>query len=88
MSVYTKMSRSQVLYLHLKPGVYAGDLTVTKVAKSRDAQVEPGVVIVKAKITVPGNFFDEALPYIEIEFKPGDEIQPAEVTITTETDES
>lgn len=78
---YTKPSRSQVVYLHLKPGAYPHDLNIVKVAKSRDAQVEPGVVIVKAKITVPGAFFDEALPYVEVEFKPGDEVQPAEVQI-------
>ncbi|WP_295102961.1 hypothetical protein [uncultured Microbacterium sp.] len=76
--------RSQVVYLHLNPGRYARDLAVSKVAKSQDAQVEPGTVIVKAKITVPAGFFDEAMPYVEIEFKPGDEIQPAEVTISTE----
>ena len=86
MSIYTKPARSQVVYLHLKPGRYSSDLVVDKVAKSKDAQVEPGVVIVKAKITVPGNFFDEAMPYVEIEFKPGDEIQPAEVTIGAEVE--
>lgn len=81
---FPKPARSQVVYLHLKPGQYSTDLTVAKVAKSRDAQVEPGIVIVKAKITVPGNFFDEALPYVEITFKPGDELQPADVSITRE----
>lgn len=86
MSSIKKRERSQVVYLHLKPGRYPMDLVIDKVAKSRDAQVEPGVVIVKAKITVPGNFFDEALPYVDIEFKPGDEIQSAEVTISTESD--
>lgn len=86
MSTPTKRARSQVIYLHLKPGQYPADLVVDKIAKSRAAQVEPGVVIVKAKITVPGSFFDEALPYVEIEFKPGDEIQPAEVTIRPEVE--
>lgn len=76
--------RSEVVYLHLKPGQYSRDLTISKMAKSQDAQVEPGVVIVKAKVTVPAGFFDEAMPYVEIEFKPGDEMQPAEVTITSE----
>lgn len=76
--------RSQVVYLHLNPGRYSRDLVVSKVAKSQDAQVEPGTVIVKAKITVPAGFFDEAIPYVEIEFKPGDELAPADVTITTE----
>lgn len=76
--------RSQVVYLHLNPGRYARDLVISKVAKSQDAQVEPGTVIVKAKITVPAGFFDEAIPYVEIEFKPGDELQPAEVSISTE----
>lgn len=83
---FFKPARSQVVYLHLKPGQYSADLTVAKVAKSRDALVEPGVVIVKAKITVPGNFFDEALPYVEITFKPGDELQPADVSISTEVE--
>ncbi|KJL37070.1 hypothetical protein RR49_01182 [Microbacterium ginsengisoli] len=78
--------RSQVVYLHLNPGRYARDLIVSKVAKSREAQVEPGTVIVKAKITVPAGFFDEAIPYVEIEFKPGDEIQPAEVTVSAEVE--
>ncbi|MFJ4173370.1 hypothetical protein [Microbacterium sp. NPDC089696] len=84
---FPKPARSQVVYLHLKPGQYSTDLTVAKVAKSRDAQVEPCVVIVKAKITVPGDFFDEALPYVEITFQPGDELTPAEVTISAEVDE-
>lgn len=75
--------RSQVVYLHLNPGRYSRDLVVSKVAKSQDAQVEPGTVIVKAKITVPAEFFDEAIPYVEIEFKPGEELAP-DVTITTE----
>ncbi|WP_156759534.1 hypothetical protein [Microbacterium karelineae] len=86
MSTYSKPPRSQTVYLHLRPGAYLTDLTIAKMAKSKDALVEPGTVIVKAKITVPGNFFDEATPYVEIEFQPGDELQPAEVTITSETD--
>ncbi|MGI6878802.1 hypothetical protein [Microbacterium sp. gxy059] len=81
---FTKPNRSQVVFLHLRPGQYPTDLTVVKVAKSRDALVGPGTVIVKARITVPGTFFDEALPFVDIAFKPGDEIQPAEVTITAE----
>ncbi len=81
---FFKTDRSQVVYLHLKPGYYPSDLTVSKVAKSLDAVVEPGTVIVKAKITVPGDFFDEALPFVDITFRPGDELHPAEVTITTE----
>lgn len=74
--------RSQVVYLHLNPGYYARDLIVSKIAKSQSAQVEPGTVIVKAKITVPPGFFDEAMPYVEIVFQPEDVLQPAEVTIT------
>jgi hypothetical protein len=80
MSTTNGYPRSEVAYLHLKPGRYSRDLTIVKMAKSQDAAVEPGVVIVKAKVTVPAGFFDEAMPYVEIEFKPGDEIQP-EVTI-------
>lgn len=80
--------RSEVVYLHLKPGMYSRDLTVSKMAKSKDVQVEPGVVIVKAKITVPPGFFDEAMPYVEIEFEPGDELQSADVTITTVDEEN
>lgn len=79
--------RTEVVYLHLKPGYYSRDLTVSKMAKSKDAQVEPGVVIVKTKITVPAGFFDEAMPYVEIEFKPGDELQPADVTISAEVED-
>lgn len=45
--------------------------------------VEPGTVIVKARITVPARFFDEAMPYVEIEFKAGEEVQP-DVTISAE----
>lgn len=77
-------ARSQVVYLHLNRGRYPGDLVVSKVAKSKDALVEPGTVIVKAKIAVPAGFFDEVMPYVEIEFQPGDEIPPAEVTISSE----
>lgn len=84
MSMLTPHHRSQVVYLHLKKGTYAQDLIVAKVAKSRDAQVEPGVVIVKAKISVPASFFEEALPYVEITFQAGDEIPPAEVSISVE----
>jgi hypothetical protein len=73
--------RSEVVYLHLKPGRYSQDLTVTKLAKSNDTVVEPGTVIVKAKITVPAGFFAEAIPFAEVEFMPGDVVQP---TITTE----
>lgn len=76
--------RSQVVFLHLKKGAYANDLVVTKVAKTRDAQVDPGVVIVKANISVPGNFFEEALPYVEINFEAGDEVPPADVSISVE----
>lgn len=76
--------RSEIVYLHLKPGYYSRDLTVSKMAKSQDVQVEPGTVIVKAKITVPPGFFDEAMPYVEIEFQPGDELEPAEVSISAE----
>jgi len=83
MSIINGYPRSEVAYLHLKPGRYARDLTIVKLAKSKDAAVDPGTVIVKAKITVPPGFFDEAVPYVEIEFKPGDEIVP-EVTIDTE----
>lgn len=86
MTAYQKSPRSQTVYLHLKPGRYNNELTIEKIAKSKDAQVEPGVVVVKAKITVPGNFFDEAMPFVEIEFQPGDEIQP-EVTIGVEHDD-
>lgn len=68
--------RSQVVYLHLNPGKYPRDLIVSKVAKSLDAQVEPGTVIVKAKITVPAGFFDAAIPYVEIDFKPEDAVEP------------
>ena len=84
---FKKEPRSETVYLHLKPGNYRNELTVAKMAKSKSAQVEPGTVIVKAKITVPGDFFDEAMPYVEIEFKPGDEIAPAEVMIGVERDD-
>lgn len=84
---YQKSPRTEVVYMHLKPGKFNNELSVQKIAKSKHAHVEPGVVIVKAKITVPGNFFDEALPFVEIEFQPGDEIQPAEVTIGVESDD-
>lgn len=81
---YVKPSRSETIFLHLRPGYFPDELSVVKMEKSEDSKIEPGDVIVKAKITVPGNFFDEARPYVEIEFLPGQEIQPASVTITTE----
>lgn len=87
MSGYMKPDRSQVVYLHLAPGRASRDLVVAKVAKSLEAQVDPGVVIVKAKITVPGNFFEKALPFVEITFQPGDEITP-DVTISAVSDAS
>lgn len=86
MSTLNGYPRSEVAYLHLKPGRYARDLQIVKLAKSKDAAVEPGTVIVKAKITVPAGFFDEAVPYVEIEFKAGDEITP-EVTIGVEVED-
>lgn len=81
-----KPPRSQTVLLHLRPGDYPSDLTVVKIAKSENAVVTPGDVIVKAKITVPGNFFDVARPYVEIEFPPEAALEPPTVTITTETE--
>jgi len=78
---YIKTDRSETIYLHLQPGYYPSELTVVKMAKSLSVKVEPGIVIVKAKITVPGDFFDEALPFAEIEFQPEDAVSPV-VTIT------
>lgn len=86
MTNYTKPNRSETVYLHLKPGRYPQDLIIDKMARSKGAAVTPGVVIVKAKIVVPGNFFDEAMPFVEIEFQPGDEVQP-EVVIGVERDD-
>lgn len=68
--------RSQILYLHLKPGQYQADLSVVKVAKSLDATVEPGAIVVKTKVTVPGDFFAKAVPYVELEIEPGNEQVP------------
>lgn len=74
-----KPPRYETVYFHLRPGRYRSDLDVVKMAKSRNAQVEPGTVVVKAKITVPGDFFDEAIPYVEIEFQPSDALKPVEI---------
>lgn len=73
--------REQNVFLHLRPGYYSRDLIVSKLAKSEDAQVEPGDVVVKAKISVPDGFFTTARPYVEVMIEPGSELRAPEIEI-------
>ena len=78
--------RSQTVYLHLRPGYLPNELVVAKLAKSLDAQVEPGDIIVKAKVSVPSDFFKTARPYAEVTFTPDNAVQPT-VSIIPEGEE-
>lgn len=77
--------RKETIYLHLKPGYYQGDLIVTKMTKSLTAVVEPGTVIVKANVSVAGDFFETNIPTTEIEFTSADVTAPI-FELTTEED--
>lgn len=77
---YTPEILSDTIYLHVKPkALYSGgsairSVVVTKAVKSLDAQVEPGVYIVKLKVQFPKRFFQDAMPAAVVQFEPGDEI--------------
>ncbi|MFL2002162.1 hypothetical protein [Microbacterium sp. A1-JK] len=73
---YTPKELKDTVYLHLRPktarwnNVLEG-MTVVKAAKSTDAAVEPGDFIVKLEVTVPAEFFIEAMPSARIELSSG-----------------
>lgn len=67
------------VYLHLRPkvGPWNGALegmTIVKTAKSKDAQVDPDVFVVRLKVSVPATFFVEAMPSAVVTFEPSDVI--------------
>jgi hypothetical protein len=58
------------VYLHLSPQGYNDTLrgvNIRKSAKSPDAQVMPGDVVVKLIVSVPKEFFEDAMPTAEVE---------------------
>ena len=61
-----KRERSQTVYLHIAKGQYPADLLVRKMVKSDVAAVHPGDVVVKARISVPRDFFDTHMPTLDI----------------------
>ena len=72
---YTPEVLTDKVYLHLRPttgynNVLDG-MRVVKLAKSVDAQVEPGDYIVKLDVSVPREFFDQAMPSARITLEPG-----------------
>lgn len=79
------LPREQTVYLHLRPGVYLRELTVAKMAKSLDAVVEPGDVVVKARISVPGDFFKRVMPTVDVTFSPEDVIPAPTINAEQET---
>jgi len=90
---------TDTVYLHLRPTSYAWNnaltgVRVVKLAKSVDAQVEPGDYIVKLDVSVPREFFDQAMPSARITLEPGqvvavsfDQVEEAE-PITTDAETS
>jgi hypothetical protein len=67
---------TDTVYLHLRPTTYTWNNSLTgvrvvKLAKSVDAQVEPGDYIVKLDVSVPREFFDQAMPSARITLEPG-----------------
>lgn len=66
------MPMHDAVYLHLRkdPVYWRRAFKVVKMAKSTDAEVTPGDVVVKVKITIPDSFFDDAMPTIELALDP------------------
>ena len=60
------MAKTDTIYLHLRKNMYNG-LDVMKMAKSKDAQIRPGDVLVKVKVSVSDTFFEDAVPFIAME---------------------
>ena len=74
-SNYTPKTLTDTVYLHLRPktsyyGVLEG-MTVVKTVKSTDAEVAPGDFIVKLEVSVPAEFFIEAMPSARITLDSG-----------------
>jgi len=72
---YTPKQLKDTVYLHLRPkaswnGTLEG-MTVVKAVKSTDAEVRPGDFIVKLEVTVPAEFFVEAMPSARITLDSG-----------------
>lgn len=64
-----KRDRAETVYLHLAQGRYPADLIVRKMVKSPDSAVHPGDVVVKARISVPGDFFANIMPTLDIQIE-------------------
>lgn len=64
---------TDTVYLHLRPEVYYNSLrgmNVTKMAKSRDAAVDPRDYVVKLEVVVPSEFFEQATPSARVVLEP------------------
>ena len=72
---FTPKTLTDTVYLHLRPkSSYYGTLegmTVVKTVKSTDGEVAPGDFIVKLEVSVPAEFFIEAMPSARITLDSG-----------------
>ena len=64
-----KRYRAETVYLHIAKGHRPADLLVRKMVKSASSPALPGDVVVKARITVPGDFFDNLMPTLDIQIE-------------------
>lgn len=62
------MTMRDTVYLHLRkdPIYWRRAFKVVKMAKSKGADVQPGDVIVKVRIAIPDDFFEDVMPTVEL----------------------